>query len=102
MIRVHGAMWRIENEDDLFENSDAAKHLIEYAEKEGENDGLRWFFQEGYIDYAEQTVTAIFKSYSTPEYKNHLLSLTARKNKAGECECKIQKKIVASSEGDAT
>lgn len=99
MIKVHGDIWRIENEDDLFENCEAAKHLIEYAETESKKDDVRWFFEEGYANFVEETVTGIFKSYSTPEYnKDYLLSIIARKNEAGKWECKIQKKVVPSED----
>ena len=95
---MHGDIWRIENEEDLFENCEAAKHLVEYAEMEGRKDDVRWFFEVGYANFVEETVTGIFKSYSTPEYKDYLFSIIARKNDAGKWECKIQKKVVLSED----
>jgi hypothetical protein len=94
MIKVHGDVWRIENEDDLYENTEVANQLIKYAESEGKKDNVGWFFDQGYADFSEGTVTGIFKSYSTPEYKGYLLSVTARKNDLGAWECSIQKKIL--------
>jgi len=42
MIKVHGNIWRIENEDDLYENVEVAKQLIESAKREGKkNDADR-------------------------------------------------------------
>jgi len=96
MIKVHGDIWRIEDEDDLYENTEVARQLIEYAETEGKKDDVKWFFEQAYVNFADETVTGIFKSYSTSEYKDYLLSVAAKKNEEGEWECSIQKKQVPS------
>lgn len=96
MIKVHGDIWRIEDEDDLYENTEVARQLIEYAEREGKKDDVKWFFEQAYVNFADETVTGIFKSYSISEYKDYLLSVVAKKNEEGEWECSIQKKQVPS------
>jgi len=96
MIKVHGDIWRIEDEDDLYENTEVARQLIECAEKEGKNDDVKWFFEQAYVNFADETVTGIFKSYSTSEYKDYLLSVVARKNEKGEWEFSIQKNQIPS------
>ena len=98
MIKVHGNIWRIENEDDLYENIEVAKQLIKYADAEGKKNDVKWFFEQGYVNFADDTVTGIFKSYSSPQFKDHLLSVSARRNESGEWECLIQKKQVPSED----
>jgi len=47
MIKVHDDVWRIEDEDDLYENAEVANQIIKIAETEGKKDDVKWFFEEG-------------------------------------------------------
>jgi hypothetical protein len=94
MKKVIGETWRIENQDDLYKNTDVASSIIEFAENEGRKDEVRWFFKEGYANFSEGKITGLFSSYVTPEHKGYLLSVEAERTNKGRWRCRILKKEI--------
>jgi hypothetical protein len=86
---------RITTEDDFFSEYDGAKAAIDFADSEGLKDDVRWFFSDAMVNHQEKTASVTFKSYKTPEYRNHSLSVSVKKDQHGKWICAIAQKTKA-------
>jgi len=64
------------NEDDFKDSFSHYHKLIEFVESISGNN--RWWFKEAYVNKDDE-YNIIFTSYKTPEYRNFLLSIYAKK-----------------------
>jgi hypothetical protein len=88
-----GDEWIIQDEDDFYLNCESAKSIMEHAEAEQKISDCRWFFKECHANWKAMVFTAIFCSYKTPDYANHILSVKANKSDDGRWEIRTLKKI---------
>ena len=74
---------RLTSEDDFLNECRAASSILEYVEKNEADGDVRWFFEECWADWSAPRFTAVFKSYCTPDYQDHLLSVEATQAEDG-------------------
>ncbi|KEI11771.1 hypothetical protein [Clostridium novyi] len=59
-------------------NCPCAYEILEFIDNLKDTD-VHWFFDHGFSFYNKNKYCIIFKSYSTPEYDNYVLSIEAIK-----------------------
>lgn len=79
-------------EEEFDNNCPCAYQMYEFLKNITDTD-VRWYFNIAYSHHAEDRHTAIYKSYITEEYKDYVLSIEGKKNKDGEYDLRIVKKV---------
>lgn len=87
-------MWEAyKTKEEFKDNCPCAYQVLNYVDEIKDTD-VKWFFDICYNHYPERRFSTIFRSYSTSEYKDYVLSVEAKFNDVKkQYDLRIVKKV---------